>query len=176
MDETGRNTHREGFEAKPCGIEAKPCGIDSKTSGFVLKPIRFASSACGLRLFPHGFEPELIGIDVRGDASGSFPYGNKSFPHGDTPLAHSFDLFRCRFKPATIRCRPLTIGFLPETSNFTAFRYCSAPDPCVLAADPSFFVPDRCGSGVEKTVLSQLTRRPTAIDDEARTGDEGRGR
>src|SRR5438105_7906130 len=71
--------------------------------------------------------------------------------------------------------RTLTIGFLPETSNFTAFRYCSAPDPCVLAADPSFFVPDRCGSGVEKTVLSQLTRRPTTINDEARTGDEGRG-
>ena len=33
--EAGRNTYREGFEAKPYGSEPKPCGVASKTSGLL---------------------------------------------------------------------------------------------------------------------------------------------
>ncbi len=74
MKRTGRNTYRDGFEAKPCGI-------GSKTSGFALKPIRFALPPCGLELFPHGFGPEIRRIDVTANIFGSLPCGNESLPH-----------------------------------------------------------------------------------------------
>jgi len=176
---TGRKTYREGFEAKPCGV-------GSKTSGFVLKPIRFALPVCGLGLFPHGFEREHIRMDATADVFGSFPCGNKSFPHGNDfeqviwnqrmqryeifpcgiesfphgngPSPHVFDSFRCGFSPSTI-------GLVLETCGFMRFRFCSVPDPYVLAADPGFFAPDRCGHGVEKTVHEVWTvhLQPTTI-------------
>ena len=48
------------------------------------------------------------------------------------------------------------------------FRFCSVPDPYVLAADPGFFAPDRWGHGVEKTVHEVWTVHATlqtAMDD-----------
>ena len=172
MDRTGNNTYREGFRPNACDI-------GPKTSGFVLKPICSALPACGLASFPDGFEPELSRMDATADICGSFPCGNKSFPHGNGPqevhwnqrmqrypifpcgnesFPHGFDSFRCDFKPATI-------GFLLEMCGFTRFRYCSGPDRCVLAADPSFFALDRCGSSVEKTVHEVWTvhLQPTTI-------------
>src|SRR5207249_4684384 len=37
--------------------------------------------------------------------------------------------------------RPSTIGLVRETCGFTTFRYCSMPDPCILAPVPCLFAP-----------------------------------
>jgi hypothetical protein len=83
MDQAGRNTYREGFEAKPCGSGPKPGGVDSRTPGFVLKPIRLALPACGLRLLPQGSKWERMRNHARTDVFGSFPCGNESSPHSN---------------------------------------------------------------------------------------------
>ena len=98
------------------------------------------------------FGREPIRVDSTADTFGSFPCGNASLPHDNKPFPHGFDAFSYHFNRATIGFRPSTIAFVLKTSDLKALQYCSAPDSCVLAADPSFFAPDQCGSGVEKTV------------------------
>src|SRR6059036_4166399 len=60
-----------------------------------------------------------------------FPCGIESFPHRNGPSPYVFDSFRCGFSPSTI-------GLVLETCGFMRFRFCSVPDPYVLAADPRF--------------------------------------
>ena len=146
MDQAGRNTYRDGFEAKPCGIGPKPCGIDSKTSGFVLKPIRFGLPACSVKLVVHRFGPESIRNHARADVWGSFPCGNESLPHRNNlqqvlwnqrmkrcailrhdigslshdigSLSHDNKPFPYGFDSFPYRFNRATIGFRPSTIAF----------------------------------------------------------
>ncbi len=185
MKPTGQNTYRDGFRAKPCGIDSKTsgfvlnpirfalpaCGLGLFPNVFRREPICidvtaniFGSLPCGNESLSHRNDLQQViwnqrmqrctilrhDIESLSHDIGSLSHDNKPFPYG-------FDSFPYRFNRATIGFRPSTTAFVLKTSDLKALRHCSVPDLCALAAESSFFTPDRCGSGVEKTVHAVWT-------------------